>query len=265
VALAAESDVAVVVVGTNEEVECEGVDRDSLALPGRQDELVARVAAVNPRTVVVVNAGAPVLLPWADSVPALLLAWFPGQEFGHALADVLLGRREPGGRLPTTWPASEDGLPSTRPEAGVLAYAEGLAVGHRAGLPARFPFGHGLGYGAWEYTGIEAAAGGPGEDVVVRVRIANRGERPAREVVQVYASRPQSAVNRPVRWLAGFAAVELGPGEEGEVAVTVAARSLAHWDAGAHAWKTEPGVVRLDAGRSSGDLRQAAEVTLPGG
>ena len=104
VALAAEADVAVVVVGTNEEVECEGVDRDSLALPGRQDELVARVAAVNPRTVVVVNAGAPVLLPWADDVAAILLAWFPGQEFGNALADVLTGAVEPGGRLPTTWP-----------------------------------------------------------------------------------------------------------------------------------------------------------------
>ena len=113
VALAAEADVAVVVVGTNEEVECEGVDRDDLALPGRQDELVARVARANPRTVVVVNAGAPVLLPWADDVAAILLAWFPGQEFGNALADVLTGAVEPGGRLPTTWPKTEEGLPST--------------------------------------------------------------------------------------------------------------------------------------------------------
>ena len=150
VALAAESYVAVVVVGTNEEVECEGVDRDSLALPGRQDELVARVAAVNPRTVVVVNAGAPVLLPWADDVAAILLVWFPGQEFGNALADVLTGAVEPGGRLPTTWPASEDGLPSTTPQDGVLAYDEGLFVGYRAydrdGREPLFPFGHGLGY-----------------------------------------------------------------------------------------------------------------------
>ena len=108
VALAAGSDVAVVVVGTTAEVESEGFDRTSLALPGRQDELVRKVAAANPRTVVVVNSGAPVLLPWADEVGAVLLTWFGGQEFGNALADVLLGEAEPGGRLPTTWPASEE-------------------------------------------------------------------------------------------------------------------------------------------------------------
>ena len=105
VAIARDADVAVVVVGTTAEVESEGFDRADLALPGRQDELVRRVAEANPRTVVVVNAGAPVLLPWADEVAAIVLAWFPGQEFGNALADVLLGLAEPGGRLPTTWPA----------------------------------------------------------------------------------------------------------------------------------------------------------------
>ena len=118
-------------VGTTEEVESEGFDRDTLDLPGRQDELVARVLEANPRTVVVVNAGAPVLLPWTDDVAAVLLAWFPGQEFGDALADVLLGAAEPGGRLPTTWPAAAGGLPSTRPADGVLDYSEGLFVGYR--------------------------------------------------------------------------------------------------------------------------------------
>jgi beta-glucosidase len=133
VALAAEADVAVVVVGTTEEVESEGFDRDALALPGRQDELVRRVAAANPRTVVVVNAGAPVLLPWANQVPAVLVTWFPGQEFGNALADVLCGDREPGGRLPTVWPAAEhDHLPSTRPVDGRLVYAESIHVGNCA-------------------------------------------------------------------------------------------------------------------------------------
>ena len=118
VALARDADVAVVVVGTTEEVESEGFDRTSLALPGRQDELVRRVAQANPATVVVVNAGAPVLLPWADEVAAILVAWFPGQEFGDALADVVLGGSEPGGRLPTTWPSGEDGLPRpSRPAA----------------------------------------------------------------------------------------------------------------------------------------------------
>jgi beta-glucosidase len=130
VALATGCDVAVVVVGTTAQVESEGFDRPSLALPGRQDELVRRVAAACPRTVVVVNSGAPVLMPWADEVAAVLLTWFGGQEFGNALADVLLGDAEPGGRLPTTWPAAEEGLPSAQPADGVLPYTEGLFVGY---------------------------------------------------------------------------------------------------------------------------------------
>jgi beta-glucosidase len=242
VALAAEADVAVVVVGTNEEVECEGVDRDSLALPGRQDELVARVARANPRTVVVVNAGAPVLLPWADDVAAILLAWFPGQEFGNALADVLTGAVEPGGRLPTTWPKDEDGLPSTQPQDGVLAYEEGIFVGYRAyerdGREPLFPFGHGLGYTTWEYPSLEL------RDGLVFVRVRNTGERRGREVVQVYASKPGSAIERPPRWLAGFAIAEADPGEEVEVEVTIDPRAFQHWDGG---WQTEPGDFDLEA------------------
>ena len=123
------SDVAVVVVGTTAEVESEGFDRTTLALPGRQDDLVRRVAAANPRTVVIVNAGSPVELPWADDVAAVLLAWFPGQEVGHALADVLLGAAEPGGRLPTTWPVVAADCPvlGTTPADGALAYDEGVS------------------------------------------------------------------------------------------------------------------------------------------
>ena len=264
VELARNAGVAVVVVGTTEEVESEGFDRDSLALPGRQDELVRAVAAVNPRTVVVVNAGAPVLMPWADDVPAVLLAWFPGQEAGNALADALLGAVEPGGRLPTTWPRDEDGLPSVTPVDGVLNYQEGLAIGYRwydaAGREPRYPFGHGLGYTTWEYGAVEADTAG--EDVVVRVSLRNSGARPGREVVQVYASRPDSAVERPPRWLVGFATVDAGPGENVVVEVRVPGRSFAHWDITGHAWVVEPGVVTLAAGRSSRDLRGAAMVKL---
>ena len=259
VALAAESEVAVVVVGTTEEVESEGYDRESLALPGRQDDLVRAVAAVNPRTVVVVNAGAPVLLPWADDVAAVLLAWFPGQEFGNALADVLLGLTEPGGRLPTTWPESEKGLPSVRPEDGALPYGEGLLVGYRAyqydGRAARFPFGHGLGYTTWSYGRVDVA--GParaGEDVSVTVEVTNTGDRAGREVVQVYAGRPQSEIERPVRWLAGFAGVTAQPGETVRAEITVPARAFEHWDVEAGGWATEPGGFGLEAGPSSEEL-----------
>ncbi|HKH18363.1 MAG TPA: glycoside hydrolase family 3 C-terminal domain-containing protein, partial [Solirubrobacteraceae bacterium] len=262
VELAASADAAVVVVGTTEEVESEGFDRASLALPGRQDELVRRVAWANRRTAVVVNAGAPVLLPWADAVPAVLLAWFPGQEFGHALADVLLGAAEPGGRLPTTWPANEHGLPSIQPEQGVLAYTEGLFVGYRAydrdGRAPLFPFGHGDGYTTWEYLAIEPQPTGP--DLTVRVTVRNAGARPGREVVQVYAERPESAVERPPRALAGFALAEAGAGEEVTVEIAVAQRALAHWTG--DGWAVEPGPLIVAAGRSSRDLRLRTAVTL---
>jgi beta-glucosidase len=270
VALAAGADVAVVVVGTTEEVESEGFDRDALALPGRQDELVRRVAAVNPRTVVVVNAGAPVLLGWADQVPAVLVAWFPGQEFGNALADVLCGDREPGGRLPTVWPAAEHPhLPSTRPVDGQLVYEESIHLGHcgydRAGTEPAFPFGHGLGYTTWEYLDLTAPARLDRDgSAVVTARLRNTGTRPGREVVQVYASRPDSAVERPARWLVGFAAVTAGPGQEVTVEVPVPARRLAHWDADANAWAVEPGGYRLAVGRSYTDQRRTAEVAVPG-
>jgi beta-glucosidase len=250
--LAREADVAVVVVGTTPEVESEGFDRGSLALPGRQDELVRRVAEANPRTIVVVNSGAPVLLPWLEEIPAVLLSWFPGQEAGNALADVLLGLAEPGGRLPTTWPASEEGLPSTTPVDGVLEYSEGLAIGYRD--PARdvlLPFGHGLGYTGWEYLGIEASDGG------VRVRVANTGTRRGREVVQVYASRPDSAVERPARWLVGFAVVDADAEQEAVAEVVLSPHAFEHWDGG---WQTEPGAFELHAGRSVADLRVSTAI-----
>jgi beta-glucosidase len=184
-------------------------------LPGRQDDLVRVVAAANPRTIVVVNAGAPVLLPWADEVAAVLLAWFPGQEFGHALADVLLGVAEPSGRLPVTWPAtSRTSLPP--PSDGVLAYDEGLLIGYRwyddQGREPRYRSGHGLGYTNWDHQHVGAELDQDGT-VTLQVRLKNTGTRPGRDVVQVDASRPDSAVPRPRRWLVGFAAAAAA-GEE---------------------------------------------------
>ncbi|MGW0947792.1 beta-glucosidase [Streptomyces sp. NPDC002623] len=268
VALARAADVAVVVVGTTEEVESEGFDRDSLALPGRQDELVRRVAEANPRTVVVVNSGAPVLLPWAEEVAAVLLAWFPGQEFGNALADVLLGVAEPGGRLPTVWPASERGLPATEPVDGVLAYDEGLFIGYRGAgradrQPPRYDFGHGLGYTTWEYVSIDVqGAERPDADCTVKVRIRNSGTRHGKEVVQVYAGRPGGGVERPVRWLAGFAVVEAAAGEEVVATVTVDARAFRHWDTEAGRWAVEPGTFTLEAGPSSAVLPLTADIAV---
>jgi beta-glucosidase len=267
VALAAASDVAVVVVGTTEEIESEGFDRVSLALPGRQDELVRRVVEANPRTVVVVNAGAPVLLPWADLVPAVLLAWFPGQEAGNALADLLLGAVEPGGRLPVTWPAAEQGLPSTQPVDGVLRYDEGLHVGHRRGTPGppvQYPFGSGLGYTSWDLVDVAVppAPAGGGGDLRVTVRVRNTGSRAGRHVVQAYLSRAESGIERPARWLAGFAAVEAGPGEEATADLLIRWRAFAHWSAEDSAWAVEPGAYTLEVGHSSADLPHRTTVSV---
>jgi beta-glucosidase len=248
VALARAADLVVAVVGTTPEVESEGFDRTSLALPGAQDELIRRLTDANPKTVVVVNAGAPVLMPWIKQAPAVLLTWFGGQEVGNAIADVILGAAEPGGRLPTTWPANEENLPSVTPVDGVLHYAEGLKVGYRGDVEPLFPFGHGLGYTTWEYVAMDGA----------KVRLANTGTRRGREVVQLYASKPDSAVERPPRWLAGFAVVEADPGEEVIVDVPLSPRAFDHWADGA--WQREPGAFVLEAGRSLADLRLRGEL-----
>ncbi len=271
---ARDADVAVVVVGTTDDVESEGFDRTTLALPGRQDELVRRVAAANPRTVVVVNAGSPVELPWADDVAAVLLAWFPGQEAGHALADVLLGAAEPGGRLPTTWPVSEADCPvlSTKPTDGVLAYDEGVFIGYRAwerGVPRivrpansgaertavapRYPFGHGLGYTSWEYERLTA------DRAAVTVTVRNAGSRAGREVVQIYAGPAEADETRPRRWLAGFASVSAGPGETATATINLPERT---WQVWADGWKTIAGEYRLEAAHSLADTRLRATVTI---
>jgi beta-glucosidase len=275
VALAAATEVAVVVVATTEEVESEGVDRAGLALPGRQDELVARVAAANPRTVVVVNAGAPVLTPWREDVAAVLLTWFPGQEAGAALADVLLGLAEPGGRLPTTWPAEQADCPVWEVETteGALAYTEGLFIGYpawqrRAGARPAYWFGHGLGYTDWAYEGLDVRLSSPvdGEDpyaaraeAVVRVR--NTGSRAGRETVQLYLAPDGADRTRPDRRLAGFTVVTAEPGAVVEARVPLPLRAFQTWgDAG---WAVRPGTYAVEAGRSAADRRLVVALDVP--
>ncbi|WP_420368779.1 glycoside hydrolase family 3 C-terminal domain-containing protein [Curtobacterium sp. L1-20] len=260
------ADVAVVVVGTNSRVESEGYDRSSLALPGHQDDLVRAVAAANPNTVVVVNAGSPVEMPWRDDVAAVLLSWFGGQEYGNALADVLTGAREPGGRLPTTWPAAMADVPvlDVTPVDGKVTYDEGVHVGYRAWLRAgtapAYPFGHGLGYTTWSIEGVSATPTvREGDAVIVTATVANTGDRAGKHVVQVYASRAESVVDRPVRWLVGFAPVRLGAGESTEVSIEVPARAFAHWDG---SWAYEPGTFTLHVGASVADTAGTTSLEL---
>ncbi|SHL43967.1 glycoside hydrolase family 3 C-terminal domain-containing protein [Actinacidiphila paucisporea] len=252
VACARGADAAVVVVGTTDEIESEGFDRPSLALPGRQDELVAAVAAVNPRTVVIVNSGGPVELPWRESAPAVLLCWFPGQEAGHGLADVLFGRAEPGGRLPTTWAAGAAGapLPATAPDAGVLHYAEGPYLGHRAwrraGAAPAYWFGHGLGYTTWAYESLRADDDG----TLALVTVRNTGARAGREVVQVYLTTGPDDHDDGSPRLAGYAAVQAAPGATAVAEVRIDPRAFQRWSPRHAAWIPRPAPYTLHAGPS---------------
>lgn len=256
------ADLAIVVVGTDSEWETEGRDRTSADLPGRQSELVERVLAANARTIVVVNAGSPMNLPWADLAPALLYAWFPGQEFGNALADVLLGRTEPGGRLPVTLARQDEDYPAFRtvPDSGgKLVYSEGLDVGYRGFEASRvtpaFPFGHGLGYTTFDFESLKLVPGdGDAEPVSIRVRVRNSGHRRGKEVVQVYVAPESPVVPRPHHELKGFAVVRLEPGESIEVGLVLENRDLARWDAEHGRWKVDPGRYEIQVGRSSADI-----------
>jgi beta-glucosidase len=266
VELARTSDVALVVVGTNSAVESEGFDRTSLDLPGRQDDLVRAVAAVNPRTVVLVNSGSPVLLPWREDVAAVLIGYFGGQEMGHAIADVLLGREEPGGRLPTTWPSSIEDVPvlETLPDDGVLAYDEGIHIGYRAWLRSEaepaYEFGFGLGYTEFELGSISApTSAAAGVDFEVDVEVTNIGARAGKVVLQAYAERRDSTVDRPLRWLVGFAAAEIDAGTTTTVSLTVPGQLLAYWQ---DEWQYEPGDYVLRVGTSVEELPLVATVEV---
>lgn len=265
------ADLAVVVVGTNEEVESEGWDRTGLGLPGRQDELVERVLAANPRAVVVVNAGSPVLLPWLERAGTVLWTWFPGQEAGHALAAVLAGDVEATGRLPWTLPAAaaDVPVPDALPVAGVVTYTDGVDVGYRgwerSGAEPAAPFGHGLGWTTWSYDEVAKPSWTTAGDLVVAVHVTNTGDRPGRETVQVYLEPPAGDPDRPVRWLAGYATVEVAPGAGARVEVTLERRRFEVWDEGAGAWHRPAGPMTVRVGRSVRDLRLAVPVpTGPG-
>jgi beta-glucosidase len=257
---AQDAELAVVVVGLTAEQETEALDKKTLALPGRQDDLVRAVAGAARRTVVVINAATPVLMPWLDEVAAVLWVGLPGQEGGHAVADVLLGKAEPTGRLVTTFPAADGDGPAwnVTPKAGRLDYAEGTRVGYRgwygSGVQPAFWFGAGLGWGVWDYRSAEHLrddenSGWDSESLTVV--LANTGDLASREVVQIYWRPANSA---PVR-LVGYAiADEVVPGEERTVSVPCDRRAFRLWDEAAAGWVTPPGGTLLVA-RGLGDIR----------
>ena len=271
VELAKKSDVAVVVVGLNGEWESEGFDRVDMKLPGEQDELIRRVAAANPNTVVVLNAGSPVEMPWVDEVPAVLQLWYNGQEQGNALADVLFGDVNPSGKLPTTFPVRLEDNPAhiNYPgENGKVRYGEGIFVGYRyydkKNVAPLFPFGHGLSYTSFEYGNLQINKKSfTSKDAIeVSVDVTNSGEVSGKEVVQLYVRDIKSTMARPEMELKAFEKIELESNQTKAVTFTLDQESFWYFDVARNAWSTESGEFEILIGTSSRDLRLKETVTL---
>lgn len=297
--LAARSDVALVIVGTTDDWESEGHDRDSLSLPGRQNELIEAVRAANERTIILINAGSPVAMPWADDVAAIMQIWFGGQEMGIAVSDVLLGTHDPGGRLPTSIPFRLEDTPAFGNfpgEHGQIRYGEGLLMGYRwydsRDIPVRFPFGHGLSYTTFDIgtpeldhyeltTSEDHQATG---SIRISVPVTNTGRRHGSQIVQVYVSPRDPQVHRPHQELKAVAKVELAPNDTETAVLTLTSRAFAYWDPGDHYrgvlrpqitghtttnhehrhgfWRVDPGLYDICIGTSSREIHHTATVAI---
>ncbi len=280
VAAAAAADVAVVMVGTNDEWETEGFDRTTMDLPGRQDELVRRVCAANTRTAVIVNAGSPVTMDWAagtDGAPAVLTSFFAGQEQAEGLVDVLFGVADPGGRLPLTIPARLDDHPARENEGTTEGtdgkpaqrYEEGLHVGYRGyehrGIVPRFPFGHGLSYGtaAWGTpTADRTTVTATDPAVTVTVPITSTSDRAVTAVVQGYVAAIAPTVDRPAKELRAFAKLVVQPGTEVSAILTFDDRAFSRWDTDAAEWVVDHGEYDLVIAASATDERSRVRITI---
>lgn len=268
--LAAAADVAVLFLGLPAAEESEGFDREHIDLPADQLAVLDAVLDVNPRVVVVLSNGGVVALPFADRVPAIVESWLLGQAGGSAVADVLYGAVNPSGKLTETVPVRLEDNPSFGNfpgEFGHVRYGEGLLVGYRwydaKGLEVTFPFGHGLSYTTFEYGDATATVGADG-DIVVRVAVANTGDRDGREVVQVYVAPRRSIVQRAPRELKAFASVALAAGETREVELIVRREDLAYWDVRVDRWIVEGGAYTVDVAASSRDIRSSVAVDVEG-
>jgi beta-glucosidase len=260
VAIARGADVALVFVGTDNRIESEGRDRSSLALPGRQEELVKAVRAANPTTVVVLMNAGPLSIPWIkDNVPAILEAWWNGVEGGNAIADVLFGDFNPSGRLPHTVYASESQVPP-QDEYDVT---KGFTYMYISGKPL-FPFGHGLTYTEFKYSKLQIS---PSQlpatgNATVNLEVENIGKRAGDEVVQLYVHDVECSVKRPTKELRGFQRITLQPGEKKTVAFTLPAEKLSFWDVKRHGFVVEAGQFDVLAGSSSEDIRVQGRVEV---
>jgi beta-glucosidase len=271
IALAKAADMAIVFAGNSDRSESEGGDRETLTLPKGQDELISAIAAVNKNTVVVLNSGAAVLMdPWLDKVPAVVQAWFPGQEGGNAIADILLGTVNPSGKLITTFLKKAEDSPAFANYPGAddkVEYKEGVFVGYRwfdkNQITPVFPFGHGLSYTTFVYSDLKVpAVVSQGQPIEVSLTVKNTGTVAGAEVVQLYVNDEQASVERPLKELKGFSKVFLKPGEARQVQLTLKPEDLKFYDVCSHDWLAEPGKFKVMAASSSRDVRLTGEFEL---
>ena len=269
--LASEADMAILCVGRSGEWDTEGSDLENISLPGRQDELISAVLAANPRTVVVLQTGGPVEMPWAEDAPAILQAWYPGQECGNAIADVLFGDVEPGGRLPQTFPRHWRDNPtySENPEVypgrdGKVSYEEGVFVGYRhydrSGAVPLYAFGHGLSYTSFAMSDLQVV--GHADGARVSFTVTNTGARQGSTVAQVYVGDIEATVPRPVRELKAFRKLVLEPGQSTVVEIALPLRAFAFFDVASQCWRVEAGRFAISVGFSATDIVAMAEMAL---
>jgi beta-glucosidase len=260
VALARSAEVAIVFVGTTAAVEQEARDRKTLALTGSQEALIEAVFAANPRTVVVEMSAGPLTVPWvAQNIPALLQAWWAGEEGGHAIADVLFGDVNPAGRLPHTVYASEAQVPPVNE----YDITKGFTYMYLKGEPL-FAFGHGLSYTTFKYGNLKLSADQvkPDAQVTVSADITNTGRRAGDEVPQLYVHQVKSSVPQPAKELRGFERLHLQPGETKTVTFPLAAARMAYWDETTHGFVVDPGAFDILIGASSADIRLQTRLTV---
>jgi beta-glucosidase len=270
VAAASRCDTAVVFVGRSGEWDTEGSDLENIELPRNQNALITAVCAANPNTIVVLQTGGPVEMPWVAQAPAILQAWYPGQECGNAIADVLFGHADPAGRLPQTFPVrwSDNPSYSQDPEiypgsAGTVRYGEGVFVGYRHyekyGIKPLFPFGHGLSYTEFALSDVTVHTNDEG--IEISVNVTNVGDRSGSTVVQLYISDQNSTLERPAQELRAFKKVSLQVGQKTIVNLVLSPRDFAYFDVSDDCWRVNGGTYTVHIGFSSSDIVMTQDVT----
>jgi beta-glucosidase len=263
------ADAVLLIVGSAASTESEGYDRDGIELPGKQDDLVEAMLAANPNTIVVVNAGAPMAMPWIDKARAVMLAWLPGEEGPDAMADLLFGVAAPSGRLPVTFPKRIEDNPSDPyyPGGDQAHYGEGLFVGYRhydrSNTPPMFAFGHGLTYTHFAYDALEVPARAVlGGSVTIRARITNTGARAGAETAQLYLAPVAPRLPGPIKALKGFQKIELEPGQSGTVSFVLTEQDFSVFDPDMGRWIADPGRYQILIAAAADDIKLTGEVEL---